>query len=147
MDPRVAETRPARALLWVLLAAAALVGTRTPAAPARLALVRDAGTCRLAEVGAAPLCACSELPDDARAALGLPSALNSASVEDLERVPGIGPMRASAIAAERERGGDFASLEALSQRVPGFGPKTIDRIRPHLFAVGPDPACGARSPS
>ena len=76
-----------------------------------------------------------------------PCALNSASVEDLERVPGIGPMRASAIAAERERGGDFASLEALSQRVPGIGRKTIDRIRPHLFAVGPDPACGARSPS
>jgi len=147
LDPRVAETKPARALLWALMAGATLLGVRAPAAPARLALVRDAGTCRLAEVGAAPICACSELPDDARAALGLPRALNSASAEVLERVPGIGPMRASAIVAERERGGAFASLEALSQRVPGIGPKTIDRIRPHLFAVEPDPACGARSPS
>ncbi len=147
MDPSVAETRPARALLWALIAGATLLGVRAPAAPGLLALVRDAGSCRLAEVGAEPLCACSELPDDARATLGLPRALNSASAEVLERVPGIGPMRASAIVAERERGGAFASLDALSQRVPGIGRKTIDRIRPHLFAVGPDPACGARSPS
>ena len=32
--------------------------------------------------------------------------------------------------------------DALAARVPGIGPRTIDRIRPHLFAVGPDPACG-----
>ncbi len=101
-----------------------------------------ASSCRLGDFASAPACACTELPADARAALGLPQPLNLASAEALERVPGIGPTRARAITGERERGGAFDSIDALARRVPGIGPKTIDRIRPHLFAVGTDPACG-----
>ncbi len=141
------ETTSVRAWLWAALALAALVELRAPAAPGPLALVRDASGCRLGEVGSASACACFDLPADARVALGLPLPLNSADASELERVPGLGPARARAIEAERAAGGAFASLEALSARVPGIGPKTVDRIRAHLFAVGPDPACGVGSPS
>ncbi len=147
MEPRVPETNAARALLWVLVATAAVLSARAPVPPAALALVRDGAACRLGLAGSAPACDCGTLPAEARAALGLPQGLNSASEAELERVPGLGPARARAIADERERGGEFESLEAVSRRVPGIGRKTIDRIRPHLFAVGPDPACVSGSPS
>jgi competence protein ComEA len=147
VEPRVPETNAARALLWTGVAVASLLALRGPSAPGALALVREASTCRLGEAGSGAPCACDALPADARVALGLPQSLNRASAEDLERVPGLGPARARAIAAERTSGGAFESLEALSARVPGIGPGTVDRIRPHLFAVGPDPACGVGDPS
>jgi len=147
LGPRVAETTAARAAILAVVALVAVLGARTPAEPGPLALVRDTGGCRLRLAGSGPACDCREMPADARAALGLPQALNSASEVALERVPGLGPARARAIARERAHGGAFESLDSLSRRVPGIGPKTVDRIRPHLFAVGPDPACGAGSPS
>ena len=145
--PRVPETTGARAALLAAVALAIALGARTPAGPGPLALVRGTLGCRLGSAGGAPACDCREMPADVRAALGLPQALNRASAAALERVPGIGPARARAIAEERRRGGAFESLDALARRVPGIGPGTVDRIRPHLFAVGPDPACGAGSPS
>ncbi len=54
--------------------------------------------------------------------------LNSASVSELDGLPGIGPARAAAILQEREARGPFASVEALS-RVPGLGPSAIARLR------------------
>jgi competence ComEA-like helix-hairpin-helix protein len=54
--------------------------------------------------------------------------LNSASVSELDRLPGIGPARAAAILQEREARGPFTSVEALS-RVPGLGPSAIARLR------------------
>ena len=54
--------------------------------------------------------------------------LNSASVSELDGLPGIGPARAAAILQEREARGPFPSVEALS-RVPGLGPSAIARLR------------------
>jgi competence ComEA-like helix-hairpin-helix protein len=145
VEPRVPETVAARAALWATVLAISLFALYVPAAPKALRLVQDGtGGCRLAAPASAPACACASLPADARAALGLPLLLNTASAADLERVPGLGPVRASAIVAERERAGAFATLAALSARVPGIGSGTVDRIRPHVSVVGPDPACGAR---
>jgi competence protein ComEA len=145
VEPRVPETVAARAALWATLCVIALFAHDTPAAPKVLRLVQD-GTagCRLAAPASGRPCGCESLPADARAALGLPIRLNAASAAELERVPGLGPVRAEAIVAERERAGAFATLAALSSRVPGIGARTVDRIRPHVMAVGPDPACGAR---
>lgn len=56
---------------------------------------------------------------------------NTASAEELDRLPGIGPALADRIVAERERGGPFRSVEEL-QRVPGIGPAKLTRIAPHL---------------
>ncbi|HTO06172.1 MAG TPA: helix-hairpin-helix domain-containing protein [Myxococcota bacterium] len=130
--------------MWGALAAAALGFALPPAAPGRLALVADTERCRLGALGSGPACDCARTPLGVREALGLAAPLNRLSARGLERVPEIGPARAAAIVAERERGGPFASLEELAARVPGIGPKTVDRIRSRLFVAGPDPACGGR---
>jgi competence ComEA-like helix-hairpin-helix protein len=54
--------------------------------------------------------------------------LNSASVSELDGLPGIGPARAAAILQERQARGPFTSVEELS-RVPGLGPSAIARLR------------------
>src|SRR5258706_11457312 len=143
MEPVVPETPRARALVWGALAASALGFALAPAAPGRLALVADTAGCRL-DVASSRLerCACERTPLAVREALALPAALNALGTPELERISGLGPVRAAAIAGERARGGPFATLDEVSARVPGIGPKTVDRIRPRLFVAGPDPACG-----
>ncbi len=59
--------------------------------------------------------------------------LNSASLSELDALPGIGPARAAAILQEREARGPFSSVEALS-RVPGLGPSAIARLRDRVMA-------------
>jgi competence protein ComEA len=54
--------------------------------------------------------------------------LNRASVEELVRLPGIGPKLAAAIVTERGRQ-RFDRIEDLT-RVPGIGPKTLEKLRP-----------------
>lgn len=72
--------------------------------------------------------------------MGFPIPLNRASVAALQAISGLGPSRASAIVAERERGGEFADTADLV-RVRGIGERTASRLRAQLF-VGPvDPAC------
>jgi len=77
----------------------------------------------------------------ARLLFGLRLDPNRASPESLEVLPGIGPGRAAAIVAERQRR-PFASLADL-RRVRGIGPVTLARIAPWL-AIGPQPGAGAR---
>ena len=51
--------------------------------------------------------------------------LAAAGEAELRLLPGVGPRTAARIAAERSRGGPFASLEDLDRRVPGVGPATV----------------------
>ena len=142
MDPRVPETHWARALVWAGVVGAALAFAAAPAAPGRLRLAADTNGCRLERLrGPGAPCGCAATPLALREVLGLPAPLNALAARDLESIGGLGPLRAAAIAAERERGGAFRSLDELARRVPGIGPKTVDRIRPRLFAAGPDPVC------
>lgn len=54
--------------------------------------------------------------------------VNTASVDALATLPGIGPARASAIVESRRRDGPFRRVEDL-ERVPGIGPRTVERLR------------------
>ncbi len=65
---------------------------------------------------------------------------NTASEEELDRLPGIGPAVARAIVESRRAEGPFGDVEALT-RVRGIGPATIKRIEPHLL---PGPGSGGR---
>lgn len=53
--------------------------------------------------------------------------LNGASLEALQSLPGVGP----AIAAKIVAGRPYMSVDDLL-RVPGIGPKTLERLRPRL---------------
>lgn len=59
--------------------------------------------------------------------------LNTATAAELDRLPGIGPVLAGRIVAEREKK-PFAGVDDL-RRVSGIGPKKLDAIRP-LVTVG-----------
>ena len=63
--------------------------------------------------------------------------LNKASAELLETLPGIGPVRAGDIVADRELNGPFLSIEQIT-RVQGIGPAILGEIR-ELVTVGEGP--------
>ncbi len=58
-----------------------------------------------------------------------PLNVNTATAEELERLPRIGPVLARRIVEYRETHGPFRRLEDL-QRVPGIGPKTLQQLAP-----------------
>lgn len=55
--------------------------------------------------------------------------INTASAQELEALPGIGPGLAEKIVNDRNRNGPFRSLAELD-RVPGIGPKLLEKMRP-----------------
>ena len=61
--------------------------------------------------------------------------LNTASAEELQRLPGVGPSRAVAILEYRERH-PFRRIEEL-MRIRGIGRATFRRLRPLLSLEGP----------
>jgi competence protein ComEA len=124
----------------VLLAVLALRPLLRPPPIGPIGPVATAQGCVLAEAGSGAACACSELPPALRRLYDLPLPLNRANAAALERVPGIGTVRAQAIAAERERGGPFRTLKELT-RVHGIGRITAARLAPYFFVGEADPAC------
>lgn len=54
--------------------------------------------------------------------------INTASVSELETLPGIGPARAADIVKYREQQGFFKNIEELTE-ISGIGPKTLENLR------------------
>ncbi|MFN4324600.1 MAG: ComEA family DNA-binding protein [Azonexus sp.] len=67
--------------------------------------------------------------------------LNTATVEELDGVKGIGPSKAKAIVDYRSKHGPFKSVDDL-KGVKGFGEKSVARLRGEL-TVGEGGAKGA----
>jgi len=65
--------------------------------------------------------------------------INTASAEELQLLPGVGPVRARAILAERKKRTRFTRIEDLAD-VKGIGDSMLDTLRPHLILVGPTTA-------
>jgi competence protein ComEA len=61
--------------------------------------------------------------------------LNSASLEELQRLPGIGPVLAGRIVESRTTHGPFRTAEDLL-RVSGIGPTTLDRLKSLVIPGG-----------
>ena len=57
--------------------------------------------------------------------------VNSASSQELDRLPGVGPGLAARIVEERQRGGAFDSAADL-RSVRGIGPALLAKLEPHL---------------
>lgn len=83
-----------------------------------------------APAAAAPVAAASS-PNAtrARASPGEPVYINHASVDELRRLPGVGPKRAEAILALRQRLGRFQRVEDLL-RIKGIGRGAVKKWRP-----------------
>ena len=65
---------------------------------------------------------------------GGPVDLNSATAEQLDTLPGVGPATAAAILTYRTRHGRFKTVTELLE-VPGIGPSKLEALRP-LVTVG-----------
>jgi competence protein ComEA len=57
--------------------------------------------------------------------------INTATAEQLQLLPGIGPSRAAAIVEDRATKGPFRTVEDLA-RVSGIGPVTVEGVRPYV---------------
>jgi competence protein ComEA len=57
-----------------------------------------------------------------------PVSLSSATVDQLDALPGVGPVLAKRIVDWREAHGGFTALSQL-QQVPGVGPRTYERLK------------------
>ncbi len=140
---------------WVLLGLIALIGAALVAHEARsrnrpemILLTEDpAPAAQLSAVSTAAIAqpAAPALPAPAQTPGPLPALvdLNLATAADLERLPGIGEKKAADILADRQANGPFRGVDDLD-RVKGFGPATVENLRPYI-TVGAPP--GAPAPS
>jgi len=60
--------------------------------------------------------------------MNTPVNLNTATADELETLPYIGPEKAQNVVYYREKHGAFESVEHLA-RVSGIGPRTLARLR------------------
>ncbi|MEW5981913.1 MAG: helix-hairpin-helix domain-containing protein [Acidobacteriota bacterium] len=66
--------------------------------------------------------------------------LNTASAEQLEKLPGIGPKTALRIIEYRQKNGGFKKVEEL-MNVRGIGEKSFLKIKPQLTVGALKPSC------
>ena len=75
---------------------------------------------------------------EAKAAAAIPTVnVNTATAEQFEALPGIGPSTAKRIVSYREKNGPFKKLEDL-MNVQGIGEKSFLKLRPHLSVTQAD---------
>jgi competence ComEA-like helix-hairpin-helix protein len=67
-----------------------------------------------------------------------PVNLNTATAEELQQVPGIGPATAEKILQARKSYGRFKSVNDL-EAIRGIGPKKLEKMRKYLTVGTPDP--------
>ncbi|MEU4197954.1 ComEA family DNA-binding protein [Kribbella sp. NPDC026611] len=60
-----------------------------------------------------------------------PVNLNTATLDQLDALPGVGPVLAQRILDYRTQNGPFTTIDQL-QEVPGVGPKKFDSLKPHV---------------
>ena len=88
----------------------------------KIVVTREGRTCKVKR---------GEINGHFKLSLGIPLSLNRESQEGFSALPGIGPKLAAAIVRERERRGEFRTIDEI-QGVPGIGKTLYERIKPYL---------------
>jgi competence protein ComEA len=89
----------------------------------------DAGKVENPVVSSAGISGGSSADSPAGGSSAAPVSLNSATLEQLDALPGVGPSIAQQIITYRETNGPFTSVEQLTD-VPGIGPAKLEQLRP-----------------
>ncbi|HJF22690.1 helix-hairpin-helix domain-containing protein [Staphylococcus lentus] len=58
--------------------------------------------------------------------------INTATKEQIQKIPGIGPSKADAIIKYREAKGDFKSIDDM-KKIKGFGDKTVESLKEYVI--------------
>ena len=111
--------------------------------PALLSSTSEADSGRQ-EIPAATAPPVREPPATPSASGALHIDINRAGASELEKLPRIGPKTAERILAFRDAYGAFRSVNDL-QQVKGIGPKTLELLRPHVYAGAPPPLVDSSS--
>lgn len=61
--------------------------------------------------------------------------LNSATVKELSKLPGLGKKKAEAIIVYRDENGKFNNIDEL-KKVKGIGKKTLEKLRTYVTVKG-----------
>lgn len=61
--------------------------------------------------------------------------INTASEAELDKLPGIGAVKAKAIVEERKKNGPFKSIEDI-KRVKGIGDATLEKLKSEITVTG-----------
>ena len=72
--------------------------------------------------------------------------INTASKDELDVLPGIGPVKAQAIVDYRKANGPFKSVEDL-KKVNGIGDATFDKLKGDITVTGGVQGGAARTPT
>jgi competence protein ComEA len=114
----------------------AMVGpAQAPAPPPPAAATSPPAAAPTADAGSANGGAPTSTSAARRATPDDPVYLNQAALEDLRRLPGVGPKRAQAILALRQRLGRFRQIEDLL-KVKGIGRASLRKLRPLVRIEG-----------
>lgn len=97
-----------------------------------LCVVLDDGELHAAGRGAMPTMRNPQQASKGSALAGQNIDINAASLEELQRLPGIGPKLAQRIVEERDKR-RFGAVNEL-RRIKGIGPKTLEKLRPFVTA-------------
>ena len=85
----------------------------------------------MASRSSSPRAVLPSAPQAGGASPGTPAApvsLSSATAEQLDTLPGVGPVTAQKIVAYRQEHGPFTSVDGLDA-IPGIGPAKLDDLR------------------
>lgn len=127
---KISRLEGAVLLLTVLFAAGTLLWFQLTKPAAGLTFVEAAHGTRTIET--------EETPDAPGMLEGEQLDLNTASPEDLTRLPGVGEKKAAAIVAYRAENGGFSSVEELTE-VEGIGEASLERLTPYVTIAGLEP--------
>jgi competence ComEA-like helix-hairpin-helix protein len=68
--------------------------------------------------------------------------INAATAAELDLLPGVGPTKAAAIVAYRDRHGHLASVQDLA-KVPGMNARLVENLKELIFLRAPAPEGGS----